>query len=333
MYVSHYSLAANSYISSDSRPIFWRPEDPNRSLAEADLDRQSSRSGLDSSSGRRPSLGSGTFTNDIWATQYGGPSGPSMYPYDSAYEYDQESKLSPETKSGKRLPISCYPCRKRKLKCDGNVPCGPCVKRDSVGECGYEKDVRRRGKGKKQLDEADWVASSFSGGPSEGLGLRPDRDHSLSRRMGRVLGQSLSSETPGTRPFSSIDREESTMLETMDTSDDERDERHDRFQPDDQGFRVEIGMAASRRERSADGAGRQDQSRILGVSKALSEIDPSSQPKPTAASSLTTASRSVAESREDLIDQPQHRRAKTDSPPMSVVFDGRKRIASGVSVE
>jgi len=49
--------------------------------------------------------------------------------------------------------ISCYPCRGRKLKCDGKKPCEQCVRRGSEGHCSYATHVRRRGKGKKPDSE------------------------------------------------------------------------------------------------------------------------------------------------------------------------------------
>ncbi|ODN98459.1 hypothetical protein L198_03704 [Cryptococcus wingfieldii CBS 7118] len=65
----------------------------------------------------------------------------------------------------KRQLISCYPCRKRKLRCDGRKPiCEQCERRKVASECGYAESVKRRGKGKsadgrseeeKKEDEAD----------------------------------------------------------------------------------------------------------------------------------------------------------------------------------
>ena len=48
-----------------------------------------------------------------------------------------------------RQLISCYPCRERKLKCNGQKPCQQCVRRKSHRGCEYARGVRRRGKGKK----------------------------------------------------------------------------------------------------------------------------------------------------------------------------------------
>lgn len=45
-----------------------------------------------------------------------------------------------------RVPLSCYPCRTRKLKCDRSHPCSNCVKREGVGTsaCSYASPVNRK---------------------------------------------------------------------------------------------------------------------------------------------------------------------------------------------
>lgn len=45
-----------------------------------------------------------------------------------------------------RVPLSCYPCRTKKLKCDRGHPCSNCVKRDgtSASSCSYAAPVSRK---------------------------------------------------------------------------------------------------------------------------------------------------------------------------------------------
>lgn len=76
-------------------------------------------------------------------------------PYD-AYNPPQQHMYSyhsipypPNASRFQRQLISCYPCRNRKLKCDGQKPCAQCIRRGSESECAYASHVRRRGKGKK----------------------------------------------------------------------------------------------------------------------------------------------------------------------------------------
>lgn len=52
-----------------------------------------------------------------------------------------------------RVPLSCYPCRSRKLKCDRSHPCGNCVRREGAGtaSCSYATPVNRK-KNQSQSD-------------------------------------------------------------------------------------------------------------------------------------------------------------------------------------
>ncbi|EEQ34777.1 hypothetical protein McanCB56680_000134 [Microsporum canis] len=43
-----------------------------------------------------------------------------------------------------RVPVSCAPCRNRKLKCNRAMPCENCVKRDDASACSYAQSTSRR---------------------------------------------------------------------------------------------------------------------------------------------------------------------------------------------
>ncbi|KAL4995372.1 hypothetical protein BDV10DRAFT_133751 [Aspergillus recurvatus] len=43
-----------------------------------------------------------------------------------------------------REPKACYPCHARKVKCDRNLPCDGCVKRDHAELCSYERPSKKR---------------------------------------------------------------------------------------------------------------------------------------------------------------------------------------------
>jgi hypothetical protein len=218
---------------TDPRPVFWRPEDPNRSLLEAkiakeaEIARQSDptrwgprRTYQETSSNvptsasmstSRPSSNSPSGGATMGHFEYGMNDAKQQHPWSSAggangpfggngghpgstgrmrrgdegrnegIGPDREGRDPPVEGSAlpnyiyhsispkpKRQPISCYPCRKRKLKCDGDHPCSSCIKRSSEVECKYEGEIKRRGKGKKQV-EAD-IADAEHG---LGLGLVP----------------------------------------------------------------------------------------------------------------------------------------------------------------
>jgi hypothetical protein len=48
------------------------------------------------------------------------------------------------TKRKAREPKACYPCHARKVKCDRNLPCDGCVKRDHPDICSYERPSKKR---------------------------------------------------------------------------------------------------------------------------------------------------------------------------------------------
>ncbi|WVQ78420.1 hypothetical protein IAT38_000506 [Cryptococcus sp. DSM 104549] len=71
----------------------------------------------------------------------------------------------------KRQLISCYPCRKRKLRCDGGRPvCQQCQRRNIHGQCGYAETVKRRGRGKRVDDEEGEGEGGEAAGDHEGEG-------------------------------------------------------------------------------------------------------------------------------------------------------------------
>ncbi|KAI5809904.1 fungal-specific transcription factor domain-containing protein [Peziza echinospora] len=51
-----------------------------------------------------------------------------------------------EKKRRNRVPVSCGPCRSRKMKCDRHLPCQNCVKRDSADACSYATSGGRKPK-------------------------------------------------------------------------------------------------------------------------------------------------------------------------------------------
>lgn len=51
------------------------------------------------------------------------------------------------TKRKAREPKACYPCHARKVKCDRNLPCDGCVKRDHAELCSYERPSKKRSQG------------------------------------------------------------------------------------------------------------------------------------------------------------------------------------------
>ncbi|OXB38845.1 hypothetical protein J007_01288 [Cryptococcus neoformans] len=75
----------------------------------------------------------------------------------SSYREREGTGLEPVGSSHhqrKRQLISCYPCRKRKLRCDGRRPvCEQCERRKVVDQCGYAETIKRRRRTKNAEDD------------------------------------------------------------------------------------------------------------------------------------------------------------------------------------
>lgn len=59
------------------------------------------------------------------------------------------------TKRKAREPKACYPCHARKVKCDRNLPCDGCVKRDHADICSYERPIKKRAPGVQKSPSVD----------------------------------------------------------------------------------------------------------------------------------------------------------------------------------
>ncbi|KAI1363857.1 hypothetical protein F5Y08DRAFT_225571 [Xylaria arbuscula] len=72
-----------------------------------------------------------------------------------------------------RPPVSCEPCRTRKLKCNRGLPCETCVKRHKISQCHYAANANRNPPGaskqreiKDRLNSLEKLVSSFMSGDS-----------------------------------------------------------------------------------------------------------------------------------------------------------------------
>ncbi|WVQ69983.1 uncharacterized protein L199_008207 [Kwoniella botswanensis] len=97
----------------------------------------------------------------------------------------------PPAKRPKRQQISCYPCRQRKLRCDGKTPCAQCSRRHIDGQCRYADRIRRRGRGKKVNEEEQGTGDSEEH-DDEGEEIHPAESSMTAQR--RVGGASLHEE-------------------------------------------------------------------------------------------------------------------------------------------
>jgi len=74
------------------------------------------------------------------------PEDPSFHsPHDGRVEMSQdEIDAIIRNKRKLRDPKACYACHRRKVKCDRNLPCDSCIKRDHPELCSYERPTKRR---------------------------------------------------------------------------------------------------------------------------------------------------------------------------------------------
>lgn len=76
------------------------------------------------------------------------PTPPSTTPSSNGRSPDGQFRV---VRKRNRVPLSCYPCRQRKLKCDRSHPCSNCVKREGsdANACSYAAPTSRK-KGQNQ---------------------------------------------------------------------------------------------------------------------------------------------------------------------------------------
>ncbi|KAF7715702.1 Cellobiose response regulator ClbR2-like protein [Penicillium ucsense] len=108
------------------------------------------------------------------------------------------------TKRKAREPKACYPCHARKVKCDRNLPCDGCVKRDHADLCSYERPSKKR---------TQAFQESPVGGASAGSSVEQGAYHAYEDSEVPIkpdIGPNFSSRNNGTRPGGriSIAREE-----------------------------------------------------------------------------------------------------------------------------
>ncbi|KAI1615534.1 hypothetical protein EDD37DRAFT_500688 [Exophiala viscosa] len=96
-----------------------------------------------------------------------------------------------------RDPKACYACHRRKVKCDRNLPCDSCVKRDHPELCSYERPTKKRRialTGTVQQDEGQTQDPALQSGPNVTVPReqweRMNRE--LQRLRDTIKGESLS---------------------------------------------------------------------------------------------------------------------------------------------
>ncbi|KEF63868.1 uncharacterized protein A1O9_01846 [Exophiala aquamarina CBS 119918] len=109
---------------------------------------------------------------------------------DGRVEMDQEEiDAIIRNKRKVRDPKACYACHRRKVKCDRNLPCDSCVKRDHPELCSYERPTKKRRIALNGTANQTEAAISDNPGPSlqTGPNVSVPREHW--ERINRELQQ------------------------------------------------------------------------------------------------------------------------------------------------
>src|ERR1700761_749774 len=103
------------------------------------------------------------------------PTPPSTTSSHSGHSPDNNFRV---VRKRNRIPLSCAPCRHRKLKCNRHHPCDNCIKRGDSASCTYAAPAARKKGASKQ----------------SGANTKPDDSKS---RIARLEGLVLSLMTNG----------------------------------------------------------------------------------------------------------------------------------------
>lgn len=81
---------------------------------------------------------------------------PSTPEHGSTRSHEVKTPGGHIVKKRNRPSLVCFPCRKKKIKCDKEKPCQMCVKNNIADHCEYDQRLltRKEGKGKKNSSEA-----------------------------------------------------------------------------------------------------------------------------------------------------------------------------------
>ncbi|KAJ2972343.1 hypothetical protein NQ176_g7213 [Zarea fungicola] len=131
-----------------------------------------------------------------------------------------------------RVPLSCYPCRTRKLKCDRKHPCSNCTKREGndTSSCTYAAPVSQK-KGANQADlTPDDMQNRIDRLENLVLSLMHTGGSDAAAAVAAARGQSVSQSTTDSGASAKMDQDDATNV-----VDDESDD-------DDDGLTTSLGM-------------------------------------------------------------------------------------------
>ncbi|OLN88734.1 putative transcriptional regulatory protein C1F7.11c 1 [Colletotrichum chlorophyti] len=127
-----------------------------------------------------------------------------------------------------RVPLSCYPCRTRKLKCDRGHPCSNCVKREGAdtGACSYATPSSRKKSQSQGASSPDDMQNRID--RLEGLVLSLMHggaaiDSNTAAAAAAVSRSTTKSNTDSTPPSAKVDPDDGGTIAMQDDEDDDSD--------------------------------------------------------------------------------------------------------------
>ncbi|RPA92007.1 hypothetical protein L873DRAFT_1711756 [Choiromyces venosus 120613-1] len=179
------------------------------------------------------------------------PSSSGRSPQDTNTKSSKEFKV---VKKRNRVPLSCAPCRNRKLKCNRSHPCENCIRRGDPSTCTYASTAHGSSRARKQ-------SSGPNGSSSDEMQSRIDRLEGLVLKLMGSGGNHLSPPTGRERSASADDGTNKVKRCDDDDDDDGGDDDDD-----------DIGMGSIHEDenRRAEGESDEDVEEVrsaLGVMK------------------------------------------------------------------
>ncbi|KAI5796538.1 fungal-specific transcription factor domain-containing protein [Geopyxis carbonaria] len=112
-----------------------------------------------------------------------------------------------------RVPLSCKPCRTRKLKCDRHAPCSNCVRRHDAPACSYEASTPTSASSSLGHGQRARKHSGGGGGSPDEMQNRIDRLEGLVLSLMNANGTSSGDSTGDSSGGKRLDSDEGGMME------------------------------------------------------------------------------------------------------------------------
>ena len=77
-----------------------------------------------------------------------------FHTFDGLQPTEQIDSVQPQAQA-RRVNRSCFECTRRKIRCDGEQPCGHCTYYNLAESCGYRQRSRRNAASRRSVTQLD----------------------------------------------------------------------------------------------------------------------------------------------------------------------------------